>query len=225
MFSSLPRNSYLKQPVPFVASLWLQVSVLLIVCNLSSEPSHFSIRNDAMHAASVMPIVFQKEIAATPGTPDPEPTEPRVKAKPLSEEQPVTPQDANTQAKVSEGSSDASDSGEGNGLVPFAGLQLNAPSSSFTVMHHQVKSALPVFTPDPPILHDNTPELARGKDVVLDVVIDSQGSIVQVAVVKGVGYGVEASIVQTLRRWIFVPAKVNEVAVASRRQLRFHFPG
>jgi len=57
------------------------------------------------------------------------------------------------------------------------------------------------------------------------VVIDDQGSIVQVEVLQGVGYGVEESIVQTLRRWIFVPAKVNGVAIASRRQLRFHFPG
>jgi outer membrane biosynthesis protein TonB len=59
----------------------------------------------------------------------------------------------------------------------------------------------------------------------MEVVIDEQGSIVQAAVLQGVGYGVENMIVETLRRWIFVPAKINGYAVASRQQLRFHLPG
>ncbi len=92
-------------------------------------------------------------------------------------------------------------------------------------MHHQIKAALPVFTPDPPILHGEVPEFARGKDVIMDVVINDQGSIVEVGVVQGVGNGVEKEIVETLRRWIFVPAKINGMAIASRQQLRFHFPG
>ena len=66
---------------------------------------------------------------------------------------------------------------------------------------------------------------ARGKDVVMEVMIDDQGSIVFAKVVQGVGNGVEQSIVETLRRWIFVPAKINGVAVASQRQLTFHLPG
>jgi protein TonB len=101
---------------------------------------------------------------------------------------------------------------------------MNATPGVFMGMHHQIEAALPVFTPDPPILHSKFPELARGKDVVLEVVIDDQGSIVQAQVLQGVGHGVEESIVQTLRRWIFVPAKINGVAIVSREQLRFHFP-
>jgi TonB family protein len=94
-----------------------------------------------------------------------------------------------------------------------------------TMFHHEIKTALPVFTPDPPILHGQVPDAARGKDVVMDVVINDQGTIVEAIVLQGIGYGVESSIVETLRRWIFVPAKMNGVAIASRRQLRFHFPG
>jgi TonB family protein len=101
---------------------------------------------------------------------------------------------------------------------------MNSQSNGFTMMHHQFKTALPVFTPDPPILRKEVPEPARGKDLVLEVVIDDQGSIVQATVLQGIGYGVEMSIMETLRQWIFVPAKVNGVAIASRRQLRFHFP-
>lgn len=95
----------------------------------------------------------------------------------------------------------------------------------FAGMHHMMKSAMPVFTPDPPILHSEVPDFARGKDVVLDVLIDEQGSIVQVGVLQGVGNGVENSIVETLRRWIYVPAKINGYPISSRQQLRFHFPG
>jgi TonB family protein len=102
---------------------------------------------------------------------------------------------------------------------------MNSMPSGMTVFHHQIKTALPVFTPDPPILHGQFPEGARGKDVVIDVIIDEQGSIVRADILQAVGSGVENSIMETLRRWIFVPAKVNGVAIASRRQLRFHFPG
>jgi TonB family protein len=101
---------------------------------------------------------------------------------------------------------------------------MNSMAKGFGGMHHQVKTALPVFTPDPPILHSQFPEVARGKDVVMEVVIDNEGLIAQVEVLQGIGNGVENSIVDTLRRWVFVPAKINGMAISSRRQLRFHFP-
>ncbi len=118
----------------------------------------------------------------------------------------------------------SSGTGEEQGVVPFPSWRMNAAPSIFMGMHHQFKAALPVFTPDPPILHSEFPELARGKDVVMEVVIDDQGAIVQAQVLQGVGHGVEESIVQTLRRWIFVPAKINGVAIVSHQQLHFHFP-
>jgi TonB family protein len=123
-----------------------------------------------------------------------------------------------------EAANDGSGKEEGQDLVPFPTWSMNAMPSGFTVFGHQIKTALPVFTPDPPILHGEVPEFDRGKEVVLEVVIDDQGSIAQVEVLQAVGHGVEDSIMQTLRRWIFVPAKVNGVGIASRRQLRFHFP-
>lgn len=129
--------------------------------------------------------------------------------------------DADAQANADEGAGTE----EGQVLTPFPSWSMNPTPSGFTMFGHQIKTALPVFTPDPPILHGEAPELARGKDLVLEVVIDDQGSIVQVQILQAVGYGVENSIFQTLRRWIFVPAKVNGMAIASRRQLRFHLPG
>ncbi len=223
MFTSARRDSYLKQPVPFIASLWLQCSVLVILCGISSRPmSGPSIHHAALRPSLVTPIYFHKDAIASSSIPVPMPSETRVEAKPLSDAKPDTELEAANQAETAD---DSSSKDEGQGLVPFASWRMNSMPNGFTGMHHQIKTALPVFTPEPPILHSEIPELARGRDVVLEVVIDDQGSIAQVQVLQAVGYGVEDSIMQTLRRWIFVPAKINGVAIASRRQLRFHFPG
>jgi TonB family protein len=118
----------------------------------------------------------------------------------------------------------SSGGGDDQAIAPFPDWQTNM-AGGHAFMHHEIKNALPVFTPEPPILHGDVPEEARGKDVVLNVVINDQGSIVQVQVVQGIGYGVERAIVDTLRQWVYVPAKFNGMAIASQQQLHFHFPG
>jgi hypothetical protein len=223
MFKSLRPDSSLKQLVTFIAVLWLQVTVLLILGGIPSQQmSGHSIRLDAMRSASVTPIYFHEDRSAIPSTPASAPSESHPPPELPSEADSTAEQAVNAQAETTDGTAGK---GEEQGLAPFPSRRMNSTPSGFTVMHHQIKTALPVFTPDPPILHGEVPELARGKDLVLEVVIDDKGSIVQVEVLKAVGYGVEDSIMQTLRRWIFVPAKFNGFAIASRRQLRFHFPG
>lgn len=216
----------LKQPAAFIASLSLQVALLVVLCGggfypqMSSGPS---IRPGAMSSASITSIYFHNDAMADPSIPDHS-----AAAPPESHHAPQPPRDAksgreqgaNTQTENADGSLGT---GEVQGLAPFPGWRMNSAPTSYTVMHHQIKTALPIFTPEPPILQKGVPEFARGKDLVLEVVIDDQGSITQVEVLKAVGYGVESSIMLTLRRWIFIPAKINGIAIASRRQLRFHF--
>jgi hypothetical protein len=155
--------------------------------------------------------------AAAESTPAPEPP---AAAKPATE------QVASTQAEFTGEAftSDDSDAGD-QGLTPFPTWQLDGMPASFTMMNHEINTALPLFTPEPPILHGQVPEPARGKELVMEVVINDHGTIVQVEVLQEVDYNVEYSIVQTLRRWVFVPAKVNGVAIASKRQLHFRLPG
>lgn len=233
MFSSLHRDSNSKQFLSFAASLCLQVAVLLAVAGQQySQMSGPSIRHESAHAA-VTPIYFQRDLPATPSDPEPapaaEPATPEVAAPEVATKAQADQEEASntgaTGAETSADAGDASGDSNGEGLAPFASWSMNSKPSGFVVFHHQIKNALPVFTPDPPILHANAPAPARGKDVVLEVVIDDQGSIVQAKVLQGIGYGVEISIVQTLSQWIFVPAKVNGMPIASRQQLRFHFPG
>jgi TonB family protein len=132
---------------------------------------------------------------------------------------------SDTQLAAADASASGEGEGDGQGLAPFASWSMNSNSRGVTMFHHQFKTALPVFTPDPPILRAKFPEPARGKDIVIEIVINDQGAIQQATVLQGIGYGVEESIMQTLRQWIFVPAKVNGMPIASQRQLRFHFPG
>ena len=223
MFTSLHPDSRVKQPVAFIASLFLQLAVLAALCCIPSAQGYGpSLRSRVVRSSSVTPIYFQKDTIAAASAPESSPEALQPAAPLPSETKPGTEQEADAQA---EGTDDGSGDGEGQGLAPFPSWRMNSMPSSFTMMHHQIKTALPVFTPDPPILHRGAPEVARGKDIVMEVVIDDQGSIARVEVLQGVGYEVDSSIVETLRRWIFVPAKINGVAIASRRQLRFHFPG
>jgi len=225
MFSSLHRDSNSKQFLTFVVSLCLQAAVLLAVGGQRySQMSGPSIRHEGAHAA-VTPIYFQHDAPASASDPEPAPAA----APPVREVASKTQADQDAEQASNAGpeasADDASGDSNGQGLAPFASWSMNSKSSGFTMFHHQFKNALPVFTPDPPILHTNAPELARGKDVVLEILIDDQGSIVQAKVLQGIGYGVEMSIVQTLRQWIFVPAKVNGMPISSHQQVRFHFPG
>ncbi len=179
-----------------------------------------SIRPNVTHSSSITPIYFHKDVVAAPTPAAPAISHPAPAPPPEAKPDTAPQLDA-----AAETTGDSSGNDEGQGLAPFPGWKMNSTPTGFAGMHHQFKNALPVFTPDPPILHGKIPEFARGKDVVMDVVINDQGSIVEVGVLQGIGNGVEKEIVETLRRWIYVPAKFNGMAIVSRQQLRFHLPG
>jgi hypothetical protein len=88
---------------------------------------------------------------------------------------------------------------------------------------HDIRVALPVISPDPPILRNKLPDWLRG-DVIVEVTIDEQGSVVKTKVLQTVGYGIEQICVATLHQWHFTPAKIDGISVASRQDVHFHFP-
>jgi TonB family protein len=91
------------------------------------------------------------------------------------------------------------------------------------VTGHDVRVALSVVAPEPPVVRSKLPEWVRG-DVIVEVTIDKTGAVVDTRVLQTVGFGVEENIVATLRQWHFIPAKIDGVAVASRQDVHFHFP-
>jgi len=109
------------------------------------------------------------------------------------------------------------------GIRPgMPGYVLGSLTSGFA-SEHDVRIALPVFSPDPPVVRAKLPDWVRG-DVVVEVTIDERGTVTQTRILQRVGYGLEDTIAETLRNWRWVPAKVDGVAVASRQDVHFHFP-
>lgn len=102
------------------------------------------------------------------------------------------------------------------------GFILGSLSSGFA-SDHDVRIALPVVAPDPPIVRAKLPDWIRG-DVIVEVTIDETGIVTKTVVLKTVGFGLEDTVVETLYKWRFTPATIDGVAVASRQDVYFHFP-
>ena len=88
---------------------------------------------------------------------------------------------------------------------------------------HEVHVAYPVVYPDPPVERAELPRDLTG-DVVIEVTIDSQGTVVETKIVQAIGHGIDEKIEATLRRWRYQPATPDGTPVASRHDVHFHFP-
>jgi outer membrane biosynthesis protein TonB len=221
MFASLNPKFRPKQYLTFGASLCLEIALLLVL-TIHGLPrmSGPSLRPHQSHPAAT-DIYFQ-ETSATSSKMEPELADEHHAPEVATKAQP-----SNSQPETSNDDADSSaDSSkiDAPNWTPSDRWSMDAMPASFTVFGHQINTAQPLFTPDPPILHGEVPEPTRGKDLLVEVVINGEGNIVEATVMQGVGYGVENSIMETLRQWTFVPAKVNGVGVPCRRQLVFHLP-
>jgi periplasmic protein TonB len=60
-------------------------------------------------------------------------------------------------------------------------------------------------------------------DVIVDVVIDKDGRIAKYTMMRGLGHGVDDTVLATIQQWTFQPATRNGVPVASEQELLFHY--
>jgi len=60
-------------------------------------------------------------------------------------------------------------------------------------------------------------------DVIVDVVIDKTGRIAKFTMTKGLGHGVDDTVLATIQQWTFQPATRNGQPVASEQELLFHY--
>ncbi|MFI5114575.1 MAG: energy transducer TonB [Terriglobales bacterium] len=88
---------------------------------------------------------------------------------------------------------------------------------------HEVHVAYPVVFPDPPVVRAELPPGLKG-DVIVEVTIDAQGSVVETRVLAALGHGIDEKVVATLRQWRFQPATLDGTPVASKHDVHFHFP-
>jgi protein TonB len=85
-----------------------------------------------------------------------------------------------------------------------------------------VTLAMASFYPDPKPDLSALPHGTRG-DVVIDIVIDEDGKVVDTKVDQGLGHGVDEAVMAVLQTWTFWPATKAGKPVASAQQLLFHF--
>jgi protein TonB len=66
------------------------------------------------------------------------------------------------------------------------------------------------------------PAGTRG-DVIVDIVIDKTGHVAKSTMARGLGHGIDETVMATIQQWTFQPATRNGVPVASEQELLFHY--
>lgn len=82
--------------------------------------------------------------------------------------------------------------------------------------------ALVVVHPSPRPDLSQLPSGTSG-DVIVDVVIDKDGKIAKYTMTRGLGHGIDQTVLATIQQWTFQPATRNGVPVASEQELLFHY--
>lgn len=82
--------------------------------------------------------------------------------------------------------------------------------------------ALAQFFPYPQPDLSKLPKGTSG-DVILDAVIDANGKITKLTMIRGLGYGIDETVLTTVQQWTFKPANRNGTPVASEQELHFHY--
>jgi protein TonB len=85
-----------------------------------------------------------------------------------------------------------------------------------------IQIALTTYSPSPRPDLSVLPHGVQG-DVVVDVTIDPSGKVADLAVLRTLGYGIETSVIGTLKTWTFHPATKDGNPIASVQELHFHF--
>jgi TonB family protein len=88
---------------------------------------------------------------------------------------------------------------------------------------HEIIPALPQVFPDPAVSRADLPPGVQG-DVVVEVTIDEQGNVVELKLIRGIGYGIEDRVLATLKKWHFRPASKDGTTIASQHIVTFHYP-
>ena len=86
----------------------------------------------------------------------------------------------------------------------------------------EIRIALQTYFPFP---KPNLSGLPHGtkSDVILNAVIDENGKISGLTVVKGLGESIDDEVLATVKQWTFSPATRNGTPIPSEQELHFHY--
>ena len=87
----------------------------------------------------------------------------------------------------------------------------------------EVRPALPMVFPDPPVRRSEIPDGVVGS-VIVEVTIDARGKVIETRLLQGLGYGIEEKVIATLHNWRFRPATKDGVPIPSKQDVYFRFP-
>lgn len=110
-------------------------------------------------------------------------------------------------------------SGRGGGLGPGEGG--GTGGGPFSVGGN-VTAPIPIYKPEPPYSEEARKAKYQGT-VVLWIVVDTQGNVSDVRVVKPLGLGLDEKAVETVRTWKFKPAMRNSIPVNVRVMVEVSF--
>ncbi len=156
------------------------------------------------------PIGAEKEVAA--------PEKPKLSIHAASLKTPVTPKPAAPIHETENPSATAA-----LDATARAGSLYGARVPGAPLTGHEVIPALPQVFPDPAVSRADLPPGVQG-DVIVEVTIDEQGNVVELKLIRGIGYGIEDRVLATLRQWRFRPASKDGVTIASQHIVTFHYP-
>jgi TonB family protein len=103
---------------------------------------------------------------------------------------------------------------------PAAG-SLYGSLSYGTLTGPEIRPALPIVSPDPVFGSD---VISIEGDVIVEITIDEQGTIVQKVVIHSLGPAVDDRVLAALEKWHFTPASKNGVPIPSKQDVYYHFP-
>lgn len=216
MFSELKSAGGKRWDFSLAASLVVHVAVLLALSYrgglslvIPSEVA-LGVPNSSGTVTYLAPIGLEKAQLAR-DKPDPLPK--LAQAKQLSVPKPLPPAETREDLSTEAGLDHSAAGGTAYGSrVPGAPLT-----------GHEITPALPQVFPDPAISRADLPTGVQG-DVVVEVTIDEQGNVVELKLLRGIGYGIEERVLATLRQWRFRPASKDGVTIASQHIVTFHYP-
>ena len=110
-------------------------------------------------------------------------------------------------------------SGNGGGLGPGSGG--NTGGGVYAVGGN-VSQPIPIYEPDPPYSEEARKAKYQGT-VVLSIIVDAQGAVHNVQVVKPLGLGLDENALRTVKTWKFKPAERNGVPVAVQVTIEISF--
>jgi periplasmic protein TonB len=186
-----------------VAGHGLVVAVLFV--SLRQHPVH-------VYTLPGTPSGTHVELAYLPGRAPAPVVHPHAKVKPQPAVAPLTPMPHLTVTETTASPSQTS----APAPVPDATTGTDSWGSG------SVQIALTTYSPSPTPDLSVLPHGIQG-DVVVDVTIDPNGKVADLAVLHTLGYGIESSVIGTLKTWMFHPATKDGTPIASVQELHFHF--